>query len=84
MPRVKLGRDPKQVHNASVAKIIPHPMTERDIPSQTVLAQRTGIQRQTLGRRLRTGGWELDELMALDKVLRFSAEDAAAIIGVRG
>ena len=84
MPRVKLGRDPKQVHNASVAKIIRHRMTDRDIPSQTVLAERTGIQRQTLGRRLRTGGWELDELMALDKVLRFSPEDAAAIIGVRG
>ena len=84
MPRVKLGRDPRQVHTDSVAKIIRHRMTDRDIPSQTVLAQRTGIQRQTLGRRLRTGGWELDELMALDKVLRFSPEDAAAIMGVRG
>ena len=32
---------------------------------------------------MRRGGWELDELMALDKVLRFTAEDAAAIMGVR-
>lgn len=83
MPRVKLGRDPRQVHTDSVAKIIRHRMTDRDIPSQTVLAQRTGIQRQTLGRRMRYGGWLLDELTALDKVLRFSPEDAAVIVGVR-
>jgi len=83
MPAVKLGRDPRKVHNDSVSKVIQHRMLDRDIPSQTVLAQRSGIQRQTLGRRMRYGGWLLDELTALDKVLRFSPEDAAVIVGVR-
>lgn len=83
MPKVKLGRDPGQEHTADIAKIIKHHMTDWDIATQTALAERTGIPRQTLGRRMRRGGWELDELMALDKVLRFTAEDAAAIMGVR-
>lgn len=83
MPKVKLGRDPRQEHADAVCRIIKHHMTDRDIPSQTELAQRSGIPRQTLGRRMRKGGWGLDELLALDKVLRFSQEDAAAIMGVR-
>lgn len=83
MPKVKLGRDPRQEHANSISRIIRHHMTDRDISSQTELAQRSGIPRQTLGRRMRNGGWGLDELLALDKVLRFSQEDAAAIMGVR-
>lgn len=83
MPKVKLGRDPRQEHANSIARIIKHHMTDRDIATQTQLAERCGIPRQTLGRRMRRGGWILDELQELDKVLHFSPEDAAVIMGVR-
>ena len=83
MPKVKLGRDPRQEHANSIARIIKHHMTDRDIATQTELAERSGIPRQTLGRRMRRGGWILDELQELDKVLHFSPEDAAVIMGVR-
>lgn len=83
MPRVKLGRDPRQEHINVISRIIKHHMADRDIATQTELAERCGIPRQTLGRRMRRGGWGLEELQALDKVLRFSQEDAAAIMGVR-
>lgn len=83
MPKVKLGRDPRQEHANTITRIIKHHMTDRDIATQTQLAERSGIPRQTLGRRMRRGGWGLDELQALDKVLRFSPEDAAVIMGVR-
>ena len=43
MPKVKLGRDPGQEHTADIAKIIKHHMTDRDIATQTALAERTGI-----------------------------------------
>lgn len=83
MPKVKLGRDPRQEHAEAICRIIRHHMTDRDITTQTELAERSGIPRQTPGRRMRRGGWGLDELLALDKVLRFSQEDAATIMGVR-
>ena len=40
MPKVKLGRDPRQEHTADIAKIIKHHMTDRDIATQTALAER--------------------------------------------
>lgn len=40
MPKVKLGRDPRQEHANAITRIIKHHMTDQDIATQTQLAER--------------------------------------------
>lgn len=39
------------------------------------LARRTGLKKDTLYRRLADGNWTRDQMRALDRRLRFTAED---------
>jgi len=74
MPKVNLARDPRAERAASMRR------TMRDIASQTELARRIGMRAGTLSAKMHSGAWTAEDLAALDKVLRFSAEELAALV----
>ena len=80
MAKVNLTRDTRAERAANMRKAINAKRVMRDIPSQTELARRIGMRVGTLGTKMRSGAWTVEELAALDKVLRFSAEELAALV----
>ena len=79
MPKVNLARDPRAERAASMRRTINAKRGMRDIASQTELARRIGMRAGTLSAKMRSGAWTAEDLAALDKVLRFSAEELAAL-----
>lgn len=80
MPKVNLARDPRAERAASMRRTINAKRGMRDIASQTELARRIGMRAGTLSAKMRSGAWTVEDLAALDKVLRFSAEELAALV----
>ena len=79
MPKVNLARDPRAERAASMRRTINAKRGMRDIASQTELARRIGMRAGTLSAKMHSGAWTAEDLAALDKVLRFSAEELAAL-----
>lgn len=80
MPKANLLPDPQADRAKSMRVIIMSKSAARDIRSQAELARRTGMRAGTLSEKLTSGAWTASELARLDKVLRFSAEELAAIV----
>lgn len=80
MPKVNLARDPRAERAASMRRTINAKRGMRDIASQTELARRIGMRAGTLSAKMHSGAWKAEDLAALDKVLRFSAEELAALV----
>lgn len=80
MPKVNLARDPRAERAASMRRTINAKRGMRDIASQTELARRIGMRAGTLSAKMQSGAWTAEDLAALDKVLRFSAEELAALV----
>lgn len=81
MPKTKpLIRDEKAERAETRRKLIQSKMGARDIRSRVELSRRIGISETTLRSKLRLGYWTADDLAKMDKVLRFSAEELAAIV----
>lgn len=80
MPKVNLARDPRAERAASMRRTINAKRGMRDIASQTELARRIGMRAGTLSAKMHSGAWTVEDLAALDKVLRFSAEELAALV----
>ena len=80
MPKVNLARDPRAERAASMRRTINAKRGMRDIASQTELARRIGMRAGTLSAKMHSGAWPAEDLAALDQVLRFSAEELAALV----
>lgn len=80
MPKVNLARDPRAERAASMRRTINAKRGMRDIASQTELARRIGMRAGTLSAKMHSGAWKAEDLAALDKVLRFSDEELAALV----
>lgn len=80
MQKVNLARDPRAERAASMRRTINAKRWMRDIASQTELARRIGMRAGTLSAKMHSGAWTVEDLAALDKVLRFSAEELAALV----
>ena len=80
MPKVNLARDPRAERAASMRRTINAKRGMRDIASQTELARRIGMRAGTLSAKMHSGAWTAEDLAVLDKVLRFSAEELAALV----
>lgn len=80
MPKVNLAREKRAERAASMRRTINAKRGMRDIASQTELARRIGMRAGTLSAKMHSGAWTAEDLAALDKVLRFSAEELAALV----
>lgn len=81
MPKTKpFIRDEKAERAETRRKLIQSKMGARDIRSRVELSRRIGISETTLRGKLRLGCWTADDLAKMDEVLRFSAEELAAIV----
>lgn len=81
MPRVKLGIPSPAQQRAAFNKIVKKAMVDNDIEDYVTLASRMGMSRQAVSRRMNDGGWKLEELWLLVRVLKLSGEQAAAMLG---
>lgn len=80
MPRVNLIRDEGQERAKKQSRMIRMKYAERDIPSQAALARKIGMNESTMSTKMNTGAWTADDLRALDRQLRFSAEELARFV----
>lgn len=80
MPKVKLGRDPSEERAKNIRTVINAKRGERDIKSQSVLAEMIGINKCTFSAKMRNGTWTLADLTRLDRVLRFDVDDLRQIV----
>ena len=80
MPKVKLGRDPAEERAKNIRTVINAKRGERDIKSQSALAEMTGINKTTFTAKMRNGTWTLADLTRLDRVLRFDVDDLRKIV----
>ncbi|MEA4919341.1 MAG: hypothetical protein VB078_00235 [Clostridiaceae bacterium] len=83
MPRVNLGVSPDRRQAAQIRKIIRTNMAKMDIRHDSQVAESAGMLPPLFCKRLKAGGWRVQELIKIAKYLRFSAEDAAAVLGLR-
>lgn len=84
MPRVNLGRDPTKERQEATRRIIKRGMAEQGIDTQLELAQKIGVDRLYLQRRM-SGAvvWDINTLAKLAKRLKLTEQDAAVILGVK-
>ena len=80
MPKVNLMPDPRADRAKKMRTAIMSKAASRDIRSQVELARRSGISEHSVCSKLRSGAWTAEDLAKLDKALRFSAEELAAIV----
>ena len=81
MPKTKpLIRDEKAERAETRRKLIQSKMGARDTRPRVELSRRIGISENALHGKMRLGCWTADDLAKMDKVLRFSAEELAAIV----
>lgn len=83
MPAVKLGIPTAAQQNAALRKIIKKAMVDNDIEDYAMLARRMGMSRQAISRRMNHGGWKLEELCRLVRVLKLNGDQAAAMLGAQ-
>lgn len=80
MPKVNLLRDEGQERAKKQSRMIRMKCAERDIPSQAALARKIGMNESTMSTKINSGAWTADDLRALDRQLRFSAEELARFV----
>lgn len=80
MARVNLLRDEGRERAKMRRTLIRMKCAERDIPSQAVLARKIGLNESTMSTKINSGTWTADDLRALDRQLRFSAEELAQFV----
>lgn len=83
MPKVKLGRNPTLERQEATRNVIRRAMAERGISSQRELAQKIGETDSSFSRKFKANNWKIDEMASMASVLRFTAEDAAIILGIK-
>lgn len=83
MPKVKLGRNSTLERQGATRKVIRRAMAERGISSQRELAQKIGKTDSSFSRKFKANKWKIDEMASMASVLRFTAEDAAIILGIK-
>lgn len=81
MPKVKLTRDIKQERIEYRRNLIESKAHFRGYRTQSALAEALGKDAGWLSRRIRgAASWELDDLAALDKTLKFEANEFAQLV----
>lgn len=80
MADVKWARDERAERAKKMRCIIRSKRAMRDIQTDKSLAERTNIATNTLSDKMKSGAWTASDLKALDKVLRFSAEELAELV----
>ena len=83
MPKVKLGRNSTLERQEATRKVIRRAMAERGICSQRELAKKMGETDSSFSRKFKANNWKMDEMASMASVLRFTAEDAAIILGIK-
>lgn len=80
MPKVNLTPNPKVERAKQMRRTIQAKRCLRDIPTQAELGRLAGISEGSMSNKLRTGCWTAEDLYNLDRVLRFSVEELAALV----
>ncbi len=81
MPKVKLGRDPVKERAQHRRNLIESKAHLRGYRSQSSLERALNKSNQWLSRHLRgESAWSAEDLLSLDKLLQFSAEELAEIV----
>lgn len=80
MATAKWARDPEAERAKRMRCIIRAKLSQRDIRSNTQLADKADMGRSTLNHKMNYGTWTCADIKALDKVLRFSAEEIAELV----
>lgn len=83
MPKVKLGRNSTLERQEATKKVIRRAMAEHGISSQRELAKKMGETDSSFIRKFKANKWKIDEMVSMASVLRFTAEDAAIILGIK-
>ena len=83
MPRVKLGRDADAERRTATKGIIRMAMNRQGIWTQRECAARLGKSQPWFSQRLKDNSWKLEDMVLLSRVLKFTPEEAAAILGVK-
>ena len=80
MPKVNLTPDPRAERDKHRRTAIQAKRCLRDIPTQVELSRKAGISEGSMCNKLRAGGWTVEDLCKLDKVLHFSDAELAAVV----
>lgn len=81
MPKVKLGRDPVKDRTQRRRNLIESKAHLRGYRNQSALARALNKPNEWASRRLRgVCAWSAEDLLSLDKLLQFSAEELAEIV----
>lgn len=80
MADVKWARDPREERAKKMRCIIRSKSSLRDIRSNAQLADKANMGRSTLSCKMHSGMWTCEDIKALDKVLRLSAEEIAELV----
>lgn len=80
MADVKWARDERAERAKKMRCIIRAKRALRDIESDAILAEKMKIGCSTLSHKLRNGTWTCEDIKAMDRVLRFSAEELAELV----
>ena len=83
MPRTKLDVMTPERQREITNKIIQHAMVEKGIKTPTELAPLINMTESTARRRFRFGGWTIEELQIMVRVLTMAADDAVKMLGYR-
>lgn len=83
MPRTKLDALTPERQREITNKTLRHYMVEKAIDTPSNLAPLLGMTPETTRRRWRLGGWTIEELQKLVRVLGITAEDAGKILGCK-
>lgn len=74
MPKVKLWENPVAERNKAIGKAVKKSLVDFD-SNIGLLAEKAGMNRSVLSKRINHGGWSVDELMRVAKELKWNAED---------
>lgn len=82
MPRVKLGTPTPAQQRQAMNKVIKKAMVDCDIADYNTLGLRMGMSRQAVSRRMNDGGWKVEELWRLVRVLRLTPGQVGTMMGL--
>lgn len=80
MSKCPWAQSPTETRATTMRKIIRTKCAQRDIQTQSELARKTGFRISTLNSKFSSGAWTCEDIKALDKLLRFSAEELAQLV----
>lgn len=80
MADVKWARDERTERAKKMRCIIRAKRAMRDIQTDIALSDKANIRKSTFSSKMASGSWTASDIKALDKVLRFSAEEIAELV----